>query len=44
MLNFGASLQQAAVSDLGMPLPYSASLSLRGPRGREPRAPDISLA
>lgn len=36
MLNFGASLQQAAVSHLGMPLSFPASPRLRGQWGCEP--------
>lgn len=44
MLNFGASLQQAAVSHLGMPLSFPSSLRLRGQPGHQPRALDISGA
>lgn len=36
MLNFGASLQQAAVSHLGMPLSFLASPRLRARRGANP--------
>lgn len=36
MLNFGASLQQAAVSHLGMPLSFPASPRLTGQQGCEP--------
>lgn len=39
MLNFGASLQQAAVSHLGMPCPPRLATSER-PAGREPEPPD----
>ena len=44
MLNFGASLQQASVSHLGMPLSFLYLLRLRGQPGRQPRALDISGA
>lgn len=45
MLNFGASLQQAAVSHLGMPLSFLAYAASEGPPGgAKPEPRDISHA